>query len=352
MSFNDLPPELTAWIVSHLAQPETTGQRKPSIARYASISHKLQWEIEKHIFARLTITSEELPKSEELVIRSRRRCALLTRLALQPVLPTYSDNACAQFERPADHEANNEAFDAAILRLWTALSKNGSATPDRPLHLVVRKPYSPMDVNYRSKEKLDADQSAVNVGKRQDLFQHRYAHSHVQLLYVSDLPLLDRVAVLEVIGDGPRYIAPKSLSGLFRSLPSMETVTLQLEDYDRRYPELRKQLRADFACSLKEQRCNNLESFSLNYRSEGPRDQRFINPDVRELREDTGQDVFCAALKHFVAASPRIKSFSLGGPACIDGSLFWPPISQAACNGWTNIEDVTLDLSAVRPDGG
>lgn len=70
------------------------------------------------------------------------------------------------------------------------------------------------------------------------------------------------------------------------------------------------------------------------------------------MREDSGQDVFCAALKHFVAASPGIKSFSLGGPACIDGSLFWPPISQAACNGWTNTEDVMLDLSADRPDGG
>lgn len=91
----------------------------------------------------------------------------------------------------------------------------------------------------------------------------------------------------------------------------------------------------------------------MYYRHEGPSDQRYINANVRDLRGGSSQDALGVALKHYIAASPGIKSFYLGGPICIDESLFWPPVSQATgVNGWTDMKTIGIDMSQVRPDGG
>lgn len=97
-----------------------------------------------------------------------------------------------------------------------------------------------MDGPWRGQEKYKADMCDSGIGKRKDLWNQRNAHSHVELLRIDDLPFLNRVRSFCASGDGPRYFAPAPMSGLFRQFPRMETDTLELDDDERRYPDLRK----------------------------------------------------------------------------------------------------------------
>lgn len=99
MSLNELPAELTARIVSYLAQLETTDPSSParpktSISQYASTSIDIRHAVEQLIFSALTITLDDLPAFEKRVTSSQCRQALLRDLMFQPVLPAYSENAC------------------------------------------------------------------------------------------------------------------------------------------------------------------------------------------------------------------------------------------------------------------
>lgn len=81
MSFNSLPPELTAWIISNVEELEKTelpfsGVPKINISRCASTSTNIRHAVEQRTFSSLRITSDDLPMFEKLMTRSPSRRAL------------------------------------------------------------------------------------------------------------------------------------------------------------------------------------------------------------------------------------------------------------------------------------
>jgi hypothetical protein len=279
MSLYDLPPELTARVLEHLAQQESVLDRagsKPHIGQYACTSFNIQYADEQHLFSRLSLTSDDISAFERIITGSPRTQALLHTLSFTPILPAYNEIACSRFERQPDQQANNEALTATTSTLYAAL---------------------------RGCSKL----SSVTVN----------------------------VALT-----------------LLRCHPQVEVLALNLDDNERKRPELRVQLREDFARDLSTTLCPALRRLDLSYRYEDPSDQRFVNADVRSTRDGSYTDAFSTSLRQFLIAAPNLEVVNLGGPICIDESFFERPDSPSSEMWWPNLREFRIEMSAVRPDGG
>lgn len=261
-------------------------------------------------------------------------------MTLSPILQAYDEKACARFERTIDREENDEVFLAAIKASFAALVACDNTDGAAPIQLELLNPYSRSDVDHRIPEERLAQQLAVEMGKRKDLFAQRYAHSYLDLGSTVDLPFLERVTCLVVSGQGPRYISPSSAFSLLRFLPQVSDVTLQLYDDERKDQDLRKKLRHEFAQALCNGECKNLKRFKLEYQHEGPADHRFKSADMRVLRDGTLCDPFSVGLNHFLFSCPQISELQLGGPMCFDESLFWPAVVHYETARWLSLKNL------------
>lgn len=350
MSLYDLPPELTARVLDHLAQQESAVNRsafKPHIGQYASTSSSIQCAVEQHLFSRLSLTSDDTSAFDKIIAQLPRRQALLGTISFTPILPAYDEVACSRFERQADQEENNEALTAAMRRLYAALhgcSKLSSVT--------VNIPYSPTDNCEDRRARYANDRLAYMLGQKVDIWERCYVQSLLELQMPLDLPPLAAVRTFSLSGDGPRYITPCSALTLLKRHPRVEVLTLNLDDNERRRPELRAQLRTDFAHDLLLTSCPALRRLDLSYRYEDSSDQRFVNMDVRGAQGSSTTDAFSISLRQFLMAAPSLESVNLGGPVCIDESLFEPSDSNPSERWWFGLRELRIEMSAVRPDGG
>ena len=367
---NDLPQELMARVISYLALLETPIMEppyvprlppyvppKPRLSQYACASANLQFAIERCLFSRLALKSDDLSTFETLVAHSTRRRALLWCLSFTPVLPAYDIHACAQFENPYDQQANNEAFATAVKSLYTILHECDAVDGETPLRLRLDTPFAPSDESHQDWNEVYGNSRGSDSDSRQEGWKHRYEHSYLNLDEKMDLPALGRVTTFIVSANGPRYIAPATVITLLKSHPQVQSLPLGLQDNERKSPELRIQLRTDFARRLQDVRCSDLTYLDLGYRYEEPCDQRFVNADVRGAHEGSTHDALSTSLHNFLVACPKLKTINLDGPICIDESFFWPQNPGADEPGadeprWPDLQNLWVRLSLVRPDGG
>lgn len=188
MSLNHLPPELTARVVPYLAHLETPNLQspplsnsKPHISQYACASINLQDTIERRLFSHLALKSDDLSTFEALVAHSSRRRASLQYLSFTPVLPAYDVHACARFERPNDHTANDGAFAAAVKRLYAILHTCDMVSGEKPLQLRLDTPFSPSDEGHQDWNQAYASSRGWDSASRQEVWMHRYEHSFLRL---------------------------------------------------------------------------------------------------------------------------------------------------------------------------
>jgi hypothetical protein len=283
MSFHDMPSELTAIVLEYLAQQEPARWRqsigfKAHISQYASTSFSVQCAVENHLFSRLLVESDESAVFEELVVRSSRRRSLLHSVAFTPILPGYDEVACSRFERSPGQQADDEALTTAMSTLYTALRDCNKLSSIR-----VEIPYSPTDTCDDRRTRYPDNRVDYMRGRKVDIWQRRYAQSLLSIQGSLDLPLLDRVTTSSMPGDYQRYVYPRSGLTLVRSHSRVETLALRLNDDERTRPELRKQLRSDFARDISITQCSALRQLILSYRYVDPSDQRFANADVRGM---------------------------------------------------------------------
>ena len=203
-----------------------------------------------------------------------------------------------------------------------------------------------MDVSHRGSDKYTRDKRDFDFGIREDLWQHRYEHSYLRLLDPKELPVLQRVKSFEVFASVPRYVQPAAIAEIARRLPNLETARWQLWDGERKFPELRTQLRREFATALGSLDLPQLRSIHLLLQHENPFDEDFINADVRY--DDEG-DRLSTSLGTFLRSQQNITKITLDGPICISAALFHDTGEQSV---WLNVQELFLSFSAVRPDGG
>jgi hypothetical protein len=176
----DLPPELTAQIISYLALLETPDTEppyvppKPRLSQYSCTSFSLQSAIERHLFSHLSLKSSDLLAFEVLVTRSTRRRALLLSLCFQPELPAYDIHACAQVEKPSDQQANDEAFTITLKHLYTILHACDEAEDGKLLQLYLETPFAPSDMSNTGWDEIQSRWRYWGYDNRQEVWSRRY----------------------------------------------------------------------------------------------------------------------------------------------------------------------------------
>ncbi|KAI5197523.1 hypothetical protein E4T38_07974 [Aureobasidium subglaciale] len=320
-------------------------QRQHQLAPCATISRTWQYAIEQYTFSRLSISSDELDLFHFAVVKSphRHRRAALKRIDFSVRLPDYDDNACARFERWRDLQANDEAFSKAITGLFTSLTALDTNDGSRPIELHLADSYSSMDTIRRNKANLAKDREAAAIGQRNNLFELRYRDSYLELLQPKNLPLLYNVTSLTIAGDKARKLAPAVAISIIAKLPNLVDTTLSFSDMERKRPQYRIQLRSDF---IRQFKCitisRHLRKFVLSLRHTAPANQNFVNADIRGGVYPGHTDDLSVVLRRFSQATLSPELFrGIGGEVM--------PVFQQQ---WRNLKTFTVELSAVRPDGG
>ncbi|KAI5252226.1 hypothetical protein E4T42_03611 [Aureobasidium subglaciale] len=320
-------------------------QRQHQLAPCATISRTWQYAIEQYTFSRLSISSDELDLFHFAVVKSphRHRRAVLKRIDFSVRLPDYDDNACARFERWRDLQANDEAFSKAITGLFTSLTALDTNDGSRPIELHLTDSYSSMDTIRRNKANLAKDREAAAIGQRNNLFELRYRDSYLELLQPENLPLLYNVTSLTIAGDKARKLAPAVAISMIAKLPNLVDTSLSFSDMERKRPQYRIQLRSDFIRQFKYITIpRHLRKFVLSLRHTAPANQNFVNADIRGGVYPGHTDDLSVVLRRFSQATLSPELFrGIGGEVM--------PVSQQQ---WRNLKTFTVELSAVRPDGG
>lgn len=242
-----LPQELVTHVASFVEHQKPAvdfWERQKAVSKlppYATLSRKWQLAIESRTFRSLQCKSSELPTLIHFLTRQPHRKRLLLFLTYDVVLPTYTDNECAKFETAEDMQKNNQAFTYAIHVLFQFL-KTWDRENDSSLFLDLLDIHSPMDGRHRGPDKYEEDEEQYGLGKRHDLWEHRYEKSLLQLLDHPKLPTLSCVSRFQTYSHS-RPIEPNSAILLTTKLPNVESVTLNLREQRRKDPHVRQQAR-------------------------------------------------------------------------------------------------------------
>lgn len=249
---NRLPQELVDHVASFIEREEDQShigllQRKklPSkLPPYATLSRTWQLAIEGRTFCNLRFKSTELPYVAQVVTGHRR--GLIANIQYQVVLPDYPDHHCAKFETEKDQERNSQAFTYAIHVLFQflkTLENNGKDKATRSIALGLCDIYSPMDRFHRDKEKLQEDEMQVELGKRYDLWEHRYEHSVLRLLDHPVLPVLSIVSGFRLNSLAYRCVEPRSTILMAAKCLTLQSIDIVSDDNEKKYRDVRRRAR-------------------------------------------------------------------------------------------------------------
>lgn len=257
-----LPQELIFHIASFLERSVDQsdiplGLREKTLSKlppYAILSRQWQYAIECRTFRVIRLKSPELPYFSQVLTGHRR--AFLSYLAYDIVLPAYDENECAKFETQKDREKNNRTFTDAMYSLFQVLKgwegvtneKNhinvlAAATRSQSIEVNVSDVYSPMDGIHRGRDKFEEDKWQHELGKRHDLWEHRYEHSFLQLLESRSLPTISLVSSFRVYARYPRRVEPRSAALLASKLKNLECINWHLNNNEKKDPHLQQQNR-------------------------------------------------------------------------------------------------------------
>lgn len=221
-----------------------------------------------------------------------------------------------------------------------------------PLRLFLIPPYSPSDRAHRDENFGGAGYNSRTLGIKGDLYNARFAHSYLRLNMPPAFPRLNRVSRFVAAGNGPRYLAPGPLFLLLENMRQVDDLTLRLYDNEKKKSGLRRRLRIEFGKALGSSCCSVLKTFRLDNLFEEPSDHRFKGTDVRVARGKAMHDDFSLGLHQFISSCPVLEDVQLGGPMCVDETLFWSPECDKDDGRWPSLKHFHVEISCFRPDGG
>lgn len=234
----------------HEDRANITERGRALLPPYASISRSWQYAIEHQTFREIAIRSTELGDFSCILINHRRK--LLRRLELNVILPTYTDKACAKFETEEDKQSNNQVFTKAIkdlldlLRSWheefQTTGNHSDAPIEQSLRLCIGDCYSLMDCRYRGREKYQNDYHEWELGRRHDLFSHRYESSLLQLESIAGVQEIPQISSFHK-SPSHRNIEPRSLAIIASKFPNLDSFRWRLKENEKLDPRLRQQTR-------------------------------------------------------------------------------------------------------------
>ncbi|KAL8684720.1 MAG: hypothetical protein Q9218_008168 [Villophora microphyllina] len=358
---NRLPQELITHVTSFIEREEDQShigfmQRKklPSkLPPYATLSRTWQLAIETRTFRTLRLKSTELPYVTQLVTGHRR--GIIANIQYEVVLPDYPDHHCAKFETDQDQERNNQAFTDAIQVLFQFLKTiedHGVGQATRSVALDLCNIYSPMDRFHRGQEKLQEDEMQVALGKRYDLWEHRYEHSILKLLHHPKLPDLSILSRFRLTSMPYRHVEPQSAILIAAKCRNLQFLDIGLNDDEKKDPDVRRRVRYDLATALPTLPSSSLRDFTLGFYHEDPSNQYFSPPSaLLPLPEAAHATDHLSHALHTLSLSTNLTSLILN-PIVISPSLYWPSDTTGANPPyWPNLRHHHVEFNMTSPAG-
>ncbi|KAL8782082.1 MAG: hypothetical protein Q9213_005723 [Squamulea squamosa] len=346
---DSLPQELIARIASFIR----VSIDEPGLAPYATISLRWQLAIEARTFQRIRLTNLEIDKVSPLLIGHRRYC--VNEIGYEIILPMYDDEHCAKYETEEEMEQNDFTFTNAISSFFELLEswKGLQLRPElgfRNFKISLSECYSPMDGRHRGRDRYEEDKEMCDLGKRNDLFEHRYEHSIIHLKEHLEIPNLSFVTAFEIGPELTRRIEPSAAVALARKLPNIKSIRWYLNENERHKPNIRRLLRNGFAEALSANPIYYLDSFCLEFTFEDPSNE-FFTPESVVNPEDPSIDHLSCAL-HTLSLSTNLRSIQLFN-IVISPDLFWPTSTNTSPTPpqWPNLHTFSVTFQMTSPSG-
>lgn len=323
----------------------------------ATVSRQWQTATERQTFQQIYLKSTDLQAFKTIVRGDRRHFLRCIHFAV--VLPRHDVKACARFERAPDRLVNDEAFTTALQELFSILSSwdDGRSCKESNFSVQLDIPhvYSPMDYGHRlgygsgvpaaPRARLPEDGGQ---GPVRDLGYRRYQYSYLQVLRPTDLPLVPAIKGLQLNRMG-RHISHEAAIVIASKLPNVSTVDCYMYDSERRYPALRRAVRARLtrAVQIFIPRIQ-LREIRLFMEQRLIWDHSWRPADLRP--PGTTHDPLCTAIRDSTAESKALTSLYVRGT--LDASLLWPMPSPVTVRPfWQNLEHLNIQFHMTTPSG-
>ncbi|OJD34801.1 f-box domain cyclin-like [Diplodia corticola] len=408
-----LPPEILSLIVSFLADdpPETTSpspspspyspSNHSALAPYAPLSRPWQAAVEAVTFRRLRVQSTELAafaarlggnNSTDADARHahahRHRRAALAELRYEVLLPGYSTDRAAKFERRREREANAEVFGEAVRGLFGVLGGWEREAEDRDRD---REEGQERDggrgrgrgwsggaggrgiaLHLGAYAVADVERPRALDGWR-DLGARRYGKSVLRLpgemmmMMLAggggdggvDVPEVRRIVAFCTPGETTctRKLRAASVAWIAARMPNLERVEWDLDDCAFAEDEVRHRYRKDFADALSTISNNHLTSFNLRLRLEDPQNDAFRMPsgtDPAAAAADPGVDELSTALHTFLSTASNLLSFKLAlalSPAIFGPSPHNQPPTTTTNPKFPHLHHASIATGRTTPSG-
>lgn len=352
--------ELVYLIVSHLAgRPPLPPAinlpypppRRESMVPYATISRQWQVAVENVNFTHIKVKSSDLAEFATVFSYPRRR-ALLRRLDLDVVLPSYCETRVADFETREEHRANVTAFDKGVralldlLRHWEEDTPGGFAGYGGDDFALRIEAHSPMDGKFGL--------HSVPVGIGRDRYAGRYlvfVEALAEGTSPAPLPTVRRVS--HFLYENPeRQFHPAALCQVLDALPNLETIDLDLGEPPFKALGRRREHRLALAAGLEKLELSRLTSLRINWSCNmDPFNHSF---NCGDLTVD-GVDALNEALRRLAQRCPlrelELKHALVSPELFVDHKAGLSPVGMDSATVWSNLQRFTITTGMVAPNG-
>ncbi|KAI0436523.1 hypothetical protein F4803DRAFT_556913 [Xylaria telfairii] len=322
---NDMSNEILDLLIDHLSEVA------PALAPYATVSPSWRIAVERRLFAKIKITSDELARFEHMFTTRQRRRTMLRKLHYDALLPIYGAHAISVTESRDDHLANSSALSGAVRALFSALHKWGEREGGRGLDLTLDI-YSPMDHGHRP--------SGIGYG----IGPARRAGRYLKLDLGEDkesllsVPLITKFALPHNFG---RPVIPSVAMQLLSVMPNVESAEIELLEPPMIKPSLRLHHRFLLADRLNSLDLSRLERLILHCEtSPTPLNHSFRCWDALG---DT-PDKLNLALRRLSQESPLLREMKISGLA-ISPELFDNDAT------WLSLQRLDITANLIAPSG-
>lgn len=326
---NNISNEILDLIIDHLSEVA------PALAPYATVSPYWRILVERRLFAKIKITSDELARFGQVFRTSQRRRALLRKLHYDALLPTYGAHAINVTESRDDHLANIAALGGAVRALFFALHEWEERESGLGLELTLDI-YSPMDHGHRP------GHIGYGIGPARRAGRYLKLNLDEDKGSLPSVPLITKFVLPHNFG---RPVIPSVATQLLSVMPNVQAAEIELLEPPMIKPCLRRHHRILLADRLNTLDLSRLERLNLHCEtSPTPLNHSFRRWDALG---DT-PDALNLALRRLSQSSPLLTEMKISGlaisPALFDNDndndATWPSLQRL---------DVTADL--VAPSG-
>ncbi|PGH15129.1 hypothetical protein AJ79_02655 [Helicocarpus griseus UAMH5409] len=333
------PQEIISAILGHFDEKEDRSQ----IISFATISRQWQFAVERFNLRCVKVESTALSTFANLFRPSQsHRNVLVKVIHFGAVLPSYSDEACCEYETEIEKDTNSQVFSEAIHELFKVLReiKNSGG-----FHLDVDA-WSPMDSHRRP----DAERKRY-FGDPNDLWEKRYQTSFLQLRDHERLPVLSNISSFSCRASRHgRYIEPASAMAMVAKMTDLEKATLVFYDEDDLSVETRQMNRYNLAKAMSA--CaHSVDEIIIQFLARGPEWTGKRPPNL--LPPGSTVDSLNPALHKYIQRANITKKVLLMGHF-VTPELFWPSPDTTSMSLplWQNLQEMHVLMPTSAPDGG